>query len=213
MAAVLAPADITEIDDGLWRWTARHPEWSPGAKAGSTADWPREVGSVAVAAEGSLVLIDALIPDGADGLWQWLDDRQADAGGEVLALTTLKWHRRSRDDLVERYGATTSRAESALPPGIEPVPISGTGETMFWLPGHRALVAGDRLLGGDRAGDLRVCPASWLGYLDGEVSPADVARALEPLLELPIERVLVSHGPPALSGGRTAVERAIEAAA
>jgi hypothetical protein len=209
---VLAPADITQIDDGLWRWTSGHPEWTAGARPGSTADWPREVGSVAYAAPSALVLIDALVPEGADALWSWLDARHDEVGGRVLALNTIKWHRRSRDALVERYGAETSRAKSALPEGVEAIPIRGAGETMFWLPGPRALVAGDRLLGGERAGELRLCPPSWLGYLDGEVSSADLARALRPLLELPVERVLVSHGPPVLSGGGAAVKDAIEAA-
>ncbi len=209
---MLAPADITQIDSGLWRWTAGHPEWSAGARRASTGDWPREVGSVALATGGALVLIDALVPEGADALWRWLDERRREAGGEVHALCTLKWHRRSRDAIVARYGATTSRGAAALPDGVEPVAIEGAGETMFWLSGHRALVAGDRLLGGQRAGQLRICPPSWLDYLGREVSPADVAQALRPLLELPIERVLVSHGPPTLTGGRGAIERAIKAA-
>ena len=209
---MLAPADITEIDDGLWRWTSRHPDWTPGAKPGSSADWPREVGSVAYAAADALVLIDALVPDGADALWSWLDERSA-AVRRVHALTTLKWHRRSRDEIVRRYGAATSRAASSLPEGVEAIPIRGAGETMFWLAGPRALVAGDRLLGGERAGELRLCPASWLGYLSGSPSVGDVARALRPLLELPVERVLVAHGPPTLRGGREAIARAIEAAA
>ncbi len=38
------------------------------------------------------------------------------------------------------------------------------------------------------------------------VSSADLARALRPLLELPVERVLVSHGPPVLSGGGAAIK-------
>ena len=209
---MLAPADITQIDDGLWRWTAGHPEWRAGARPGSTGDWAREVGSVALAAPGALVLIDALIPAGGEALWRWLDERRDEAGSEVLALTTLKWHRRSRDDLVARYGASTSRAAGALPDGIEAIPLAGIGETMFWLPGQRALVAGDRLLGGDRAGELRVCPRSWLSYLGGDVTRADAAEALRPLLDLPVERVLASHGPPTLTGGREAIQRAIDEA-
>ncbi|MGI9020194.1 MAG: hypothetical protein ACR2G3_05740 [Solirubrobacterales bacterium] len=210
---MLAAADLTQIDEGLWRWTTGHPEWSAGARPGSTADWPREVGSVAYASAGGLVVIDALVPEeGAEALWSWLDARHGEAGGRMAALTTIKWHRRSRDAFVARYRASTSRAARALPAGVEAIPIEGAGETMFWLPEHAALVAGDRLLGGERAGELRVCPASWLSYLPSGVGRADVARALLPLLDLAVERVLVSHGPPALRGGRIAIERAIEAA-
>jgi hypothetical protein len=209
---VLAPADITQIDDGLWRWTARHPEWVAGAKPGSAADWPREVGSVAYSAGDVLVLIDALVPEGGEALWAWLDERVAEHRGRVAAVNTIKWHRRSRDAVVRRYGATTSRARSALPDGVVPIPIRGAGETMLWLPRPRALVAGDRLLGGPRAGRLRLCPPSWLAYLDRELRPAGLAEALRPLLELPVERVLVSHGPPVLRHGHAAIERALSLA-
>ena len=164
---MLAPADITQIDDGLWRWTSGHPEWTAGARPGSTADWPREVGSVAYAAPGALVLIDALVPEGADALWRWLDERHDEVGGRVLALNTIKWHRRSRDALVERYGAETSRAKAALPEGVEAIPIRGAGETMFWLPGPRALVAGDRLLGGTACGRASPLPTIVAGLSGG----------------------------------------------
>lgn len=210
---MLAPADLTEIGAGLWRWVAVHPEWTAGARPGSTADWPREVGSVAYETGDNLVLIDALVPAGADALWRWLDERAAAAGGGVLALTTIKWHRRSRDEILSRYGATTSRSRDAIPPGIEPLPIRGAGETMFWLDAERTLVAGDRLLGGDRGGELRLCPESWLSYLGSAMDRPGLARALRPLLELPVERVLVSHGPPVLRDGRAAIARALDAAA
>jgi hypothetical protein len=206
---VLAPADITEIDEGLWRWTARHPDWVPGAKPESPADWPREVGSVAYATGDTLVLIDPLVPAEAEGLWAWLDER-ADAAGRVAAVNTIKWHRRSRDDVVARYGASTSRARSALPEGVVPIPIAGAGETMFWLPEAAALVPGDRLLGDGRGG-LRPCPASWLGYLSTPIGVDELRERLGPLLELPVERVLTSHGEPVLRGGRAAIEAVVEA--
>jgi len=206
---VLAPADITEIAPGLWRWTARHPEWVAGAKPESTADWPAEVGSVAYSAPGALVLVDPLVPDGAEALWSWLDERAAQAGGRVAAVTTIKWHRRSRDQIAQRYGASTSRARARLPGGVDPVVIRGAGETMFWLEAERTLVAGDRLLGDGRGG-LRLCPESWLGYLPSRIGVAELREALRPLLELPLERVLVSHGAPVLRGGREAVARALE---
>jgi hypothetical protein len=209
---MLGPADISEIAPGLWRWTAGHPEWTPGARPGSTADWPREVGSVAYETEGTLVLIDALVPDGADALWRWLDQRAAECD-RVAAVNTIKWHRRSRDAVVARFGADTSRARGRLPRDVEPVPIRGAGETMFWLPRERTLVPGDRLLGGERAGELRLCPESWLGYLGAGLGREGLASALRPLVELPVARVLVSHGSPVLDGGRAAIERALAEAA
>ena len=91
---------------------------------------------------------------------------------------------------------------------MEPVEIEGAAETMFWIPEHRALVPGDRLLG-DRPPGVRMCPPSWLRYLDG-FTQDDLRRELQARLpSLPIEMVLVSHGEPVLHDGRAAVERAL----
>jgi len=92
--------------------------------------------------------------------------------------------------------------------GVETITIRRAGETMVWLPGPRALVPGDRLLGDD-AGGLRLCPPGWLRYLPSRMTEAELREALRPLLELPIEMVLVSHGEPVLRDGRAAIERAL----
>jgi hypothetical protein len=126
----------------------------------------------------------------------------------VAVVTTIGWHRRSRADFVERYGASTSRARANLPDGVRPLPIRGAGETMVWLEAHRALVPGDRLIG-DGAGGVRLCPASWLRYLAGGMTLEGLRAALAPLRELPVEMVLVSHGEPVLRDGAAAVERAL----
>jgi hypothetical protein len=210
---VLGPADITEIVPGLWRWTAVHPEWAAGAKPGSTADWPADVGSVAYTTPDAFVVIDPLVPDNGDALWRWLDARAAEANGRVWAVTTIGWHRRSREEVAARYRASTSRARDKLPTGVEPIRIAGAGETMFWLPAERTLVPGDRLVGAERPGRLRLCHESWLEFLPSGMDRRGLAAALRPLLDLPVERVLVSHGQPVLRDGREEIERAIEEAA
>jgi hypothetical protein len=201
-------ATLQEIGPGLWRWTAAHPGWRPGAAPGSPGDWPPEVGSVICHVEGATVLIDPLVPGGDEALLGALDERVAAGPGPVAVLTTIGFHRRSRDALATRYGATTSRAKRELPGGVEARPIRGFGETIFWLPSHRALVPGDRILGAV-GGALRLCPESWLGYLRGDVTADRLALALRPLLELPAERVLVSHGEPVLRDGRAALAAAL----
>jgi hypothetical protein len=190
-----------------------HPAWVPGAKPESPSDWPRAVGCVLYDAADATVLIDPLLPDGDPGFLTQLDRHVRERGLPVSILTTIKWHRRSRDELATRYEARTSRAQRALPTGVEAKPVRGAGETMFWLSEHRALVAGDRLMG-DRGGGLRLCPESWLGYLprDSRPSLSQVAERIRPLLDLPIETVLVSHGEPVLGGGRKALARALESA-
>jgi hypothetical protein len=199
---------LRELRSDLYRWTARHPEAEADPELGSPADWGPDVGSVAYAARDALVLIDPLVPAGRADLQEELDAVVRRHGKPVVILTTLQFHRRSRDELAARYGASTSRAKKALPEGVETIQIHGAGETMVWLPEHRALIPGDRLLGGDRGG-LRLCPESWLRYLPSKMNQAQLRKALRPLLDLPVETVLVSHGDPVLSGGREALLAAL----
>ena len=228
--------ELTETRPGLYRWTAPHPAYEPDPEPGSPADWPEQVGCVAYEAPDALVLIDPLVPD---SLWPTLDrlakaplavpssgSRASpvirlkrpvdtmDAGEQavsrrVVVLTTIGFHRRSRDAVAERYGASTSRAKKTLPTEVETIPVRRSGETMVWIPEHAALVPGDRILGG-RDGGLRVCPDSWLRYLPSGMTGDGLRETLRPLLRLPIELVLVSHGEPVLNGGRDALKRALE---
>jgi hypothetical protein len=191
---------LRELRPGLYRWTARHPDAEADPQPGSPADWGPDVGSAAYAARDALVLVDPLVPADRSDLQKDVDELVRRHRKPVTILTTLQFHRRSRDDLAARYGASTSRAKKTLP----------AGETMIWLPEHGALIPGDRLLGGDRGG-LRLCPQSWLRYLPSKMSQAQLRTALQPLLELPVEMVLVSHGEPVLSGGREALVQALDA--
>lgn len=194
-----------EIAPALWRWTAPHPDWNPNAAAGSSADWEQRVGSVLYELQDVVVLIDPLLPlEGRASFLAWLDERVA--GRAVSILTTSRWHRRDREELAERYPQDGLRAWNAVPPGVSPRPLRGAGETLYWLAGAEALVAGDRLIAAERGG-LRLCPESWLA--DVRVDRAGLAEIMRPLLELPIERVLVSHGEPVLRDGRAALARAI----
>jgi hypothetical protein len=195
----------------MWRWTTAHPDWQPDPAPGSPADWPREVGCVLCDSPDATVLIDPLLPPGDMRFLDRLDRHVERRGLPVAILTTIGFHRRSRDELAARYGARTSRARPRLPDGVDSHPIRGAGETMFWLSEHRALVPGDRVIGAEEGG-LRLCPESWLRYLPRRLSPAELAVRLRPLLELPIESVLVSHGEPVVGGGRDALARALEAA-
>lgn len=199
---------LAEIRPGLLRWEARHPEWVEPREPGDPADWPPDVGCVAYEAPDAFLLVDPLVPDGEAELQEELDARVEAHGQRVVILTTLGFHRRSRDRLAERYGASTSRARRSLPRGVLTLPVRGAGETMVWLPEHAALVPGDRLLGDDRGG-LRLCPPSWLRYLPSGMTVERLRDALRPLLDLPVELVLVSHGRPVLGDGRAALAAAL----
>lgn len=164
------------------------------------------MGSVLYELPDVVVLIDPLLPSqGRERFLAWLDEHVA--ASPVSVLTTTRWHRRDRKVLAERYQANTKRAWNYVPPGVEQRSLHRAGEILFWLPGVLTLVAGDSLIG-DEDGELRICPQSWLE--DEPADRADVAGMLRPLLMLPIERVLVSHGPPTLRRGHRALARAIE---
>jgi glyoxylase-like metal-dependent hydrolase (beta-lactamase superfamily II) len=205
---------VRQIASGLWRWTADHPEWKA------------EVGSLYVEAANAVVLIDPLVPgDERERFWDALDRDVRRANVPVHVLVTVYWHTRSARDIAERYDArvwAASRARAAverragrvtdvyrpgepLPAGIEAFPTARAGEVVFWLPAHGALVSGDTLLG-DGAGGVRMCPESWLP--DGK-GHRELSAALQPLLDLPVRRVLVSHGEPVLEGGAEALARAL----
>jgi hypothetical protein len=195
----VAPA---EIAPGLWYWTAPHHEWEPDAEPGSPADWPEQVGSVLVESrEDVVVLVDPLLPPEPGPFWTWADERVR--GRPVLVVTTIEWHGRSRDAFAARY----SRAGRA-PADVELLAFPPPGETMVWLPAQQTLVPGDRLIGAS-GGGLRLCPESWLRYLPGKPTVAELRETLRPLLDLPVERVLVSHGEPVLAGGGEALARAL----
>jgi len=201
---------LRELRPSLYRWTASHPDAEDDPQPGSPADWGPDVGSVAYAARDALVLVDPLAPADRSDLLEELDELVRRHGKPVVILTTLQFHRRSRKELVASYGASTSRAKKSLPDGVETIQIRRAGETMVWLQEPRALIPGDRLLGGDRGG-LRLCPESWLRYLPSKMSQAQLRKVLQPLLNLQVEMVLVSHGEPVLRGAREALARALDA--
>jgi glyoxylase-like metal-dependent hydrolase (beta-lactamase superfamily II) len=217
---------VAELAPGLWRWTARHPDWTP--EQGGPEGWEREVGSVYCEAEGDVVLVDPLLPaedDDRDRFWRALDRDLGRAGSAPQVLLTCAWHARSSADVLARYPGTRLwvaaagiadlpagleatdpfRAGDTLPGGAQTFPAAIGTEVFVWLPSHGTLVAGDTLIG-DFAGGVRVCPASWLSGEDPGVVRAELR---ERLLGLPIERVLVSHGEPGVTDGGEALERAL----
>jgi glyoxylase-like metal-dependent hydrolase (beta-lactamase superfamily II) len=207
--------EVSRIAEGLWRWTAVRPEW------------PDAVGSVYVETSDGVVLVDPLVPaDESDRFWEALDRDVTRAGGDVNVLVTVFWHVRSTAAVVERYGARVWAPRSGkpaierragtvtdpygpddvLPGGSRAFRTARAAEVVYWLPEHRALVPGDVLIA-DESG-LRLCPESWLPETK---TLADVRAALRPLHDLPVERILVSHGEPVLADGHAALARVLGA--
>ena len=196
--------EVQRIEDGLWRWTTPHPDWKEGD------DWDRDVGCVYWEADDAIVLVDPLVPSGEGDRERFLDALDRDvtrAGLPVAILLTCEWHGRSGDELAERYGGRVvgaGRRAAPLPGGTVAFELPVAQEIVYWLPGARSIVPGDVLLG---TGDgVALCPASWL---EGRGGLARLVEELSALRELPAERILTSHGPPALADGRTVLERAL----
>jgi glyoxylase-like metal-dependent hydrolase (beta-lactamase superfamily II) len=206
--------DVLEIAPGLWHWTGWHEEWK------------QDVGSVYCETADGVVLVDPLVPpEDEPRFWRALDRDVKRLRAPVHVLVTVYCHTRSAAAMVERYDArvwapTRARAAVArragvvtdafrpgdpLPGGLQALSTPRGGEVVYWLPEHRALVPGDVLLG-TRTGGIRMCPQSWL---PSGKTHADLAASLRPALELPIQRVLLSHGKPVLRGGKRALERAL----
>jgi glyoxylase-like metal-dependent hydrolase (beta-lactamase superfamily II) len=195
--------DVVRIEEGLWRWTAAHPDWKPGD------DWDREVGCVYWEAADAVVLVDPLVPlDVAerDHFLEALDRDVERCALPVVVLLTCEWHARSAEGLAERYGgrALDRSSDAPLPGDARVIAAPVAEEVVYWLPAPRAVVPGDALIGTHDG--VTLCPESWL---DSRGDLAQLARDLTPLLELPVERVLTSHGPPVLTDGGAALAAAL----
>jgi len=197
--------DVRELRPGLWRWTAAHPEWE------HAEHWGPEVGSVYAELPEALVMVDPLVAlDDEDRFWEALDRDVERVGKPVHVLLTVHWHERSVAAVLDRYKATLWRPEEkgTLPTGVHAEVVKGSDwvEALFFLEPHRALIAGDLLIG--RPGGGVELPVGW--FPKGEQDWAE--QKLKPelqkrLAELPIELVVVSHGEPVLEDGAAALER------
>jgi hypothetical protein len=203
-------AAIEQLQPGLYRWTARHPEWQPGAEPGSPGDWDPEVGCVAFAVDRGMVVVDPQVPSDEAAFWTEMDRLVAAAGGQVSVLQTIRWHDRSSARFVERYDANRPPIMAAEVDGVKPLAFRAADETMLWLERPRALIPGDRLIG-TAGGGVRMCPQSWLEYLPDRLTLDRLRELLLPLLDLPIELILVSHGEPVLADGRAQLRAALAA--
>ena len=203
-------AAIVQLGPGLYRWTASHPDWQPGAEPGSSGDWDPEVGCVAFAVDRGIVVVDPQVPPDEEPFWTQMDRLVAGAGGGVWVLQTIRWHGRSSARFVERYDANCPPIAAFEADGVKPLPFREADETMLWLQRSRALIPGDRLIAA-AGGGVRMCPQSWLEYLPGRLTLDRLRESLMPLLDLPIELILVSHGEPVLADGHAQLRAALAA--
>ena len=167
---------VEKLAEGLWWWTGQLASGE-------------EVGSVYYEQGDRVYLFDPIVPpEDADVFLKALDRDMSrfDGRGEVL-LTSAR-HRRDADLLTERY-RDVRIVDTPAASTISTIPASA-GEVMYVLSSHASLIVGDAIVGSERG----------LAFGDGRAS-----GILRTLLDIPIERVLVSHGPPVRADGAEAL--------
>ena len=220
---------MRELRPGLWHWESPHPGWSPDEP------WDRAVSSYAIDDEEHLLLFDPLaVPSELEELagrrepvivltnpWHERDTRSL---AERLGATVFAPPPDTQEDLMEKYGVTAEQAGGGSPDlawlrggdtieghlymagdrlsfGIEAFPGREHNDLVLWAEDRRAVIAGDTLVDFGRGLEI---PLEWLR--EG-VTREQIVYGLTPLLALPVEHVLATHGGPA---DRAALERALD---
>jgi glyoxylase-like metal-dependent hydrolase (beta-lactamase superfamily II) len=219
---------VRELRPGLWHWQAPHPQWE------SSEPWDKNVSSYAIADDERLLLFDPLgAPSEIEELaaeretaivltapWHERDAQSLVARLGVPVYTPLP---DSAQFLMDTYGLTAEQAGDGspdvvwllreekgearpyaagdrLPFGADVFPGHKANDTVLWVESRRAVVSGDTLV--DFGQGLEINER----WLRPGVTREEIAAGLRPLLELPVEHVLATHGGP---HERAALERAL----
>jgi glyoxylase-like metal-dependent hydrolase (beta-lactamase superfamily II) len=221
---------VRELRPGLWHWEAPHPQWE------ATEPWSENVSSYAIDDGERLLLFDPLavpseLVDLAAGretaivLTAPWHERDAQSLVERLGVPVYTPLPDTAQDLMDMYGVTAEQAGEGSPDLVwllrekkgEARPYSSgdrlpfgadvfaghkKNDTVLWVESQRAVISGDTL--GDFGRGLEI-NESWLRP---GVTREEIAAGLRPLLELPVEHVLATHGGPT---DRAALKRALSA--
>ncbi len=219
---------MRELRPGLWHWEAPHPQWR------SSEPWGPEVSSYAIDDGERLLLFDPLaVPAEIEELaadreaaivltspWHERDSRGLVERLGVPVYTPLP---DTAEYLIKRYGLTAEQAGEGSPDvvwllkegigeahlyeagdrldvGVEAFPGHKPNDTVLWIASHRTVIAGDTLVDFGRGLEIS------RRWLSPDVTWEQVAEGLRPLLDLPVEHVLATHGGPF---ERAAFERAV----
>lgn len=209
LSALVPQIGIRDLAPNLWIWRARHPFWTKGA------DWQPVVTSTYVESGGERFVLDPLSPTlDSIGLWERLDKNPP-----TMAAVLIPDHVRDIDLFAQRYGVRAFgprlywaddvpktklemiESDTRLPGGLVAL-YDGRGrlETPMWLPEQKTIVFGDALT--ERGGELRVWDSPW--------HQKRALPALHAMLELPFERVIISHCDSEPVHDRAGFEKALE---
>jgi glyoxylase-like metal-dependent hydrolase (beta-lactamase superfamily II) len=209
---------MRELAPGLWHWTAPHPAWE------SSEPWDQNVSSYATDDGERLLLFDPLgVPseieeraadrETAIVLTAPWHERDAQSLVERLGVPVYTPLPDTAEYLMQTYGITAEQAGDGSPDvvwllkeglgearvyaagdrldtGIEAFPGQKPNDMVLWIESHRAVIVGDTLADHGRGLDIN---QRWLGP---NVTREQVVEGLRPLLDLPVERVLATHGGP-----------------
>jgi glyoxylase-like metal-dependent hydrolase (beta-lactamase superfamily II) len=219
---------VRELRPGLSHWEAPHPGWRP------TEPWSENVSSYAIDDGERLLLFDPLgVPRELEQLaadretaivltapWHERDAESLVARLGAPVYTPLP---DSAQDLMDMYGITAEQAGEGspdvvwllrekkgearpysagdrLPFGADVFPGHKKNDTVLWVESQRAVISGDTLV--DFGEGLEINER----WLRPGVTREEIAGGLRPLLDLPVEHVLATHGGPT---DRAALERAL----
>ena len=220
---------MQKLETGLWYWTATHPGWTANSQG-----WGPEVSSYAVDDGNRLLLFDPIAPpseihalaaerETAVVLTAPWHERDTQSLVERLGVPVFTPLPDSAQDLMEKYGITAEQAGDGspdlvwllrenkgearpyspgdrLPIGIEAFPGREQNDMVLWIESKAAVISGDTLKDVGQGLEISV------NWLREGVTREQVAEGLRPLLALPVEHVLLTHGAPT---DRAALERAL----
>ena len=213
---------------GLWHWEAKHSAWR------ESEPWSESVSSYAIDDGERLLLFDPLgvpgeIEERVAGretsivLTSPWHERDSESLVERHGMPVYTPLPDTAEYLMKTYGITAEQAGEGspdliwllrenkgdarpysagdkLPVGVEVFPGQKPNDMVLWVESHQAVVAGDTLAD---FGDAPQINPRWLGK---DVTRDQVADGLRPLLDLPVEHFLATHGGPF---DRATLERAL----
>lgn len=207
---------MRELRPGLWHWNAPHPDWR------ETEPWDQNVSSYAIDDGERLLLFDPIAPQSeldelaakretAIVLTAPWHERGAQSLVERLGVPVYTPSPDTAEDLLRVYDFTAPEgwispdvrwlvdgegevrwyaAGDRLPVGVQAFPGQKRNDMVLWVESHRAVVAGDTLA------DFGEGPQINPRWLSKSVTREQVVDGLRPLLDLPVEHLLATHGGP-----------------